>query len=94
MVLGGQQESGSVWHAAGKGKDEGTGSVSATRNWHCTELTDCPGWPRCALTPALLLQGSPLFPLPQAARLKWSVGTDGWGTASRSLSCWGLRISH
>lgn len=30
----------------------------------------------------------------QAARLKWSVGTDGWGTASKHLSCWGLRINH
>lgn len=71
------------------GKDEGTGSVSATGNWHCTELTDCPGWPSGALTPGLLSQGIPSFPLPQAAWLKRSVGTDGWGTASRILFCWG-----
>lgn len=74
-------------------KDERTRGVSATRNWHRTEVIGCPVWPRWDLTPGLLGQGIPIILPPQVMCFKWCVGTDGWGTAPMSLSCWGLRIS-
>lgn len=43
-------------------KDEGTRSVSATRNCHCTELADCPGWARWDLAQGLLSQGISIAP--------------------------------